>query len=120
MVTPVPEDLGIRRGHVFWIDFSPSRGSEQAGRRPALVVQNDVGNRYSPTTVVAAMTTRIGDREYPTEVRLTDDTFGKPSVVLCSQLLTISQDRLVGSPVVRLDAQTMARVDEALRLSLAL
>jgi mRNA interferase MazF len=120
VVTPTPDDRGVRRGQVFWTDFSPSRGSEQAGRRPALVIQNDVGNRYSPNTVVAAMTTRVGDREYPTEVRLSDDTFGKPSMVLCSQLLTISQDRFVGSPVARLDAETMARVDAALRLSLGL
>jgi len=120
MVAPTPEDRGVRRGQVFWADFSPSRGSEQSGRRPALVIQNDVGNRYSPNTVVAAMTTKVGDREYPTEVRLADDTFGKPSVVLCSQLLTISQDRLVGTPVAMLDSRTMARIDVALRLSLAL
>jgi mRNA interferase MazF len=118
MVILAANDRGVRRGQVFWVDFSQSRGSEQTGRRPALVIQNDVGNRFSPDTVVAAMTTSIGDSSYPTEVRLSDDMFGKPSVVMCSQLLTITQERLMGPPVARLDMTTMARVDAALRLSL--
>ena len=117
MVT-APCDRGVRRGQVYWVDFSPARGSEQAGRRPGLVVQNDIGNRHSPTTIVAAMTTKVAPKEYPTEVRLPDDLFGKPSAVLCGQVLTLSQDRLVGAPVASLDATVMARVDEALRLSL--
>ena len=102
------------------MDFDPSRGSEQAGRRPALVVQNDVGNRYSPNTIVAALTTRVGDRPYPTEVRLSDDLFGKSSVVLCAQLLTVAQERLGEAPVAQLDSATLARVDAALKLSLGL
>jgi mRNA interferase MazF len=84
------------------------------------VVQNNVGNRYSPNTIVAAMTTRLGDKTYPTEVRLSDELFGKPSIVLCSQVLTIAQERLGGSAVAQLDAATMARVDSALKLSLGL
>ena len=119
-MTPEPGDRNVCRGQVFWVDFRSSRGSEEAGRRPALVVQNDVGNRFSPNTIVAAMTTRVGDKKYPTEVRLSDDTFGKPSAVLCAQLLTISRERLIGPPVARLDAATMADVDTALRLSLGL
>jgi mRNA interferase MazF len=107
-------------GQVFWVDFIPARGSEQAGRRPALIVQNDVGNRYSPNTIVAAMTTRVAEKDYPTEVRLPEALFGKPSSVLCAQLLTISQQRLVGLPVARLDAPTMANVDAALKLALGL
>lgn len=102
------------------MDFSPSRGSEQSGRRPALIVQNDVGNRFSPTTVVAAMTTQVSAKEYPTEVRLADEVFGHPGVVLCQQLLTVATDRAIGTPVVRLDPETMARVDAALKLSLGL
>jgi mRNA interferase MazF len=120
VVNQPPQDRGVRRGQVFWVDFSPGRGSEQAGRRPALVVQNDVGNRYSPKTIIAAMTTRVGDKEYPTEVRLPAGMLGKPSVVLCGQLLTVAQVRLMGAPVARLDAETMAEVDEALSLSLGL
>jgi len=110
----------VRRGEVYWVDFSPARGSEQDGRRPALVVQNDVGNRFSPTTIVAAMTSRVADTEYPTEVRLPDDLFGKPSVVLCGQLLTLAQDRLSARPVMRLDDALMIRVDRAIKRSLGL
>jgi len=120
MVGPATEGRRIARGQVHWVDFGPSRGSEQAGRRPALVVQNNIGNRFSPNTIVAAMTTKVAEREYPTEVRLCDDVFGKPCVVLCSQLLTVAQDRLVGEPAAWLDEPTMARVDSALRLSLGL
>jgi mRNA interferase MazF len=120
VVTATAQGGGARRGDVFWVDFTPSRGGEQEGQRPALVIQNDVGNRYSPNTIVAAMTTKVGERTYPTEVRLSDAVFGKPSTVLCAQLLTISQERLVGPPVARLDATTMALVDAALGLSLGL
>jgi mRNA interferase MazF len=120
VVTSGTGDRGVRRGQVYWVDFRPARGSEQTGRRPALVIQNDVGNRHSPNTIVAAMTSKLGDKEYPTEVRLSDEVFGKRSVVLCGQLLTITQERLVGPPVVQLDAKTMAGVDAALGLSLGL
>jgi mRNA interferase MazF len=102
------------------VDFSPAWGSEQTGRRPALVVQNDVGNRFSPNTIVAAMTTKVAAKDYPTEVRLPDDLFGKPSSVLCAQLTTISQERLIGPSAARLGATEMASVDAALRLSLGL
>ncbi len=109
VVAPAIADRGVRRGQIFWVDFEPSRGSEQAGRRPALVIQNDVGNRYSPNTIVAAMTTKLGDKAYPTEVRLSDDLFGKPSVVLCAQVLTVSQERLGGPAVAQLDAGNHGR-----------
>jgi len=110
----------VRRGEVYWVDFLPGRGSEQAGRRPALVIQNDVGNRFSPTTIVAAMTSRVADKDYPTEVRLPDGLFGRPSTVLCGQLLTVATDRLSAAPVARLDDAHMARVDGALKRSLGL
>ncbi len=110
----------VRRGEIYWVDFSPSRGSEQAGRRPALVVQNDVGNRFSPTTIVAAMTSRVAEKDYPTEVRLADELFGRPSTVLCGQLLAVATERLSAAPVVRLDDAYMARVDRALKRSLGL
>ena len=110
----------VRRGEIYWVDFSPARGSEQSGLRPALVVQNDTGNRFSPTTIVAAITTRVADKEFPTEVRLPDELFGKPSVVLCGQLLTIAADRLSAAPVARLDGEHLARVDRALKRSVGL
>ncbi|NTU72160.1 MAG: type II toxin-antitoxin system PemK/MazF family toxin [Coriobacteriia bacterium] len=119
MVTP-GTDRGVRRGQVYWVDFGPAKSSVQAGRRPVLVVQNDVGNRYSPNTIVVAMTTRIARKDYPTEVRLPDELFGKPSVVRCGQMLTVAQDRLIGAAIASLDPATMSRVDTALQLSLGL
>src|SRR4051812_9815776 len=88
--------MTVLRGEIYWIDWSPARGSEQAGIRPALVVQNDVGNRSSTTTIVAAVTSRF-DRIYPFMVQLEPAETGLtvPSVVNLSQLLTIAQGRLL-------------------------
>ena len=108
------------RGDLVWLEFSPQTGHEQAGRRPALVIQNDVGNRHAPTTIVAVMTTRVAAKSFPTEVRLPDAVFGKPSTVLASQVFTLAQDRLVGAPLAALDCATMAEVDAALKRSLGL
>ena len=83
-----------QRGEVYWVDFSPARGSEQTGRRPALIVQNNVGNQYAPTTIVAAVTSKGSVKAYPTEVILPAGTLPRPSKVLCSQILTISKSRL--------------------------
>jgi len=118
----------ILRGDVYWVDWNPARGSEQAGVRPALVIQNDVGNRSSPTTIVAALTTQF-DRIYPFMVRLDPAESGlpRPSVVNLSHLLTISQDRLLPSrgetvlqPVGQVPSRRMFEVDRALRVSLGL
>jgi len=120
--------VAILRGDIYWMDWSPTRGSEQAGVRPALVVQNDVGNRASSTTIVAALTSRF-DRVYPFMVRLEPSETGLrvPSVVNLSQLFTISQQRLLpprGETQIRSIAHVeypkMAEVDRALRVSLGL
>lgn len=108
-----------QRGEIYWVEFTPARGAEQARRRPALIVQNDVGNRYAPTIIVAAITSKGIEREYPTDVRLPEGVLPKPSKALCSQLLTITQARL-GRRIARLNVQEMARVDQALKHSLAL
>jgi mRNA interferase MazF len=108
-----------KRGEIYWVEFTPARGAEQAGRRPALIVQNDVGNRYAPTTIVAAITSKGVEVEYPTDVKLPEGTLPKPSKVLCSQLLTIAKERL-GARLAQLDPPVMARVDQALKNSLAL
>lgn len=118
--------MPVLRGDVYWVDWSPARGSEQAGVRPALVVQNDVGNRASSTTIVAAITSQV-DRVYPFMVRLDPGETGLPvpSVVNLSQLMTISQQRLLpprGETAVRsvahIDYPTMAAIDRALQVSL--
>jgi len=109
-----------RRGEIYWVDFGPTRGSEQAKRRPALVMQNDVGNRFSATTIVAAITSRIPSREYPFQVPLPAPVLGRPATVLCEQLLTVDISRLDPSPAGVLGPELLARVDSALARSLGL
>ena len=110
----------VRRGEIYQVDWSNGRGSEQSGIRPALVVQNDVGNEFSSTTIVAAVTTRRG-RAYPFQVAIRADDSGLPrdSIVKCEQIQTIAKDRL-GQLMGRLDDESMSRVGYALSLSLGL
>lgn len=110
----------VRRGDAFLVDFSPARGSEQAGLRPALVIQNDIGNRTSPTTIVAAITTAI-HKAYPFLVRLEAGEGGlaKDSVVNAAQILTIDQTRLI-KKIGSLSQGKMQDVDRAIRISLGL
>ncbi len=123
----------IRRGEIYWVEFDPVKGSEQAGLRPALVVQQDVGNRYSPTTAVAAITRRLPPKPYPFVVVLeaSDSALGQRCAVNCAQLATIQQSgpqsRLRPPrgeeqvrPIARLDSAKMASVDAALRFNLGL
>jgi mRNA interferase MazF len=125
--------MTVKRGEIYWVEFDPVKESEQGGVRPALVVQNDVGNRFSPTTVVAAMTRTIPPRPYPFVVIVepADSGLSQRSVVNCSQLATIQQvgpaSRL-RSPrgesdvraIGRLSGEKLAEVDAALRFHLAL
>lgn len=110
----------IRRGDIFTVDFEPARGSEQGKRRPALIIQNDVGNRYSPTTIVAAITT--GDiAKYPTNVAIIAPEGGlrNNSIILLNQMLTI--DKLwLGRHWGNVAPETMQEVDEAIKISLGL
>jgi mRNA interferase MazF len=109
-----------RRGEIYYVDWSPGRGSEQAGVRPSLVVQNDAGNRASSTTIVAAITSRTG-RPYPFHVQISPAESGLPreSTILCEQLLTVTTDRL-GRYVGMLIPDRMRDVDLALLYSLGL
>jgi len=116
-------DRQIGRGEVYWVDWSPSRGSEQSGRRPALIVQGDAGNRSAtyPNTIVVAISTH--GREIPLHVRLPASTIKglrRTSFIKCEQILTISKDRLSQEPAGRVDDRVMRDVEAALRLSLAL
>jgi mRNA interferase MazF len=125
--------MSVRRGEIYWVEFSPVKGSEQGGLRPALVVQNDVGNRASPTTIVAAITRTLPAQPYPFIVALSPEQSGLPeaSAVNCAQLATIQQagpgSRLRPPrgeasvrPMGRADDDTMDLVDAALRYSLHL
>jgi mRNA interferase MazF len=109
-----------RRGEIYYVDWSPGRGSEQAGIRPALIIQNDVGNQFSPTTIVVAISTQQR-RPYPFHVAITPQESGLPrdSVVKCEQIQTIEQARL-GRLAGVLSRETMQEVDLALDRSLGL
>ncbi len=111
----------IRRGDIYYANLSPVVGSEQGGHRPVLVVQNDVGNRYSPTVVIAAITSQIAKAKLPTHVELPADekNIGKDSVILLEQIRTIDKRRLK-EKVATLDKNMMEKVDTALRISLGL
>jgi mRNA interferase MazF len=109
-----------QRGDVWLVNWNPARGSEQAGKRPAfLIIQNDVGNEYAFTTIVAALSTTI--RSYPMNVLLEPPEGGlsKPSIVKTSQILTVSKERLE-KKLGAITPEKMQEVDQALRLSLAL
>ena len=108
-----------RRGELWIVNWNAARGSEQAGRRPALIIQNDIGNDKAPTTIVAAITSTV--RIYPmnVEVRPPEGGLNRSSIIKTSQILTISKDRLekrLGS----LSNDKMDEVDRAIKLSLSL
>jgi len=110
----------IKRGEIYWVDWSPGRGSEQSGLRPALVIQNDLGNQYSPTTIVAAITT-APTKQYPFIVLITASESGLPrdSSVNLSAIMTIDQARL-RDKCGELSQTKMAEVDNAIKKSLGL
>ena len=125
--------MSVKRGEIYWVEFDPVKGSEQGGLRPALVVQNDIGNRYSPTTVVVAITSAIPPKPYPFMVLIKPEESGLPAVsaVNCSQMATIHQSgqdsrlrpprgesRL--RPIGQLSDTKMAEVAKALGFNLAL
>ncbi|MGI6424783.1 MAG: type II toxin-antitoxin system PemK/MazF family toxin [Tepidanaerobacteraceae bacterium] len=111
----------VRRGDVFYADLNPVVGSEQGGIRPVLVVQNDVGNKYSPTVIVAAITSQIDKAKLPTHVELQSEEYGleKDSVILLEQLRTVDKKRLK-EKITILDQDIMVKVDESLKISLGL
>ena len=114
-------DLLIKRGDIFYADLSPVIGSEQGGVRPILVVQNDVGNRYSPTVIAAAITSRINKAHLPTHIEIDSRDFGltKESVILLEQIRTIDKKRL-REKIGHLDDEKMKSVNEAFNISFGL
>ena len=111
----------IRKGDIYYADLSPVVGSEQGGVRPVLVVQNDIGNRYSPTIIIAAITSQINKGKLPTHVEVKGDDYGlsKDSVLLLEQIRTIDKRRL-GEKIGHVEDDIIERVDDALRISLGL
>ncbi|MBS4032076.1 MAG: type II toxin-antitoxin system PemK/MazF family toxin [Clostridiales bacterium] len=113
--------MEVKRGYIFFADLSPVVGSEQGGVRPVLVVQNDVGNKYSPTVIIAAITSQIEKAKLPTHVEVEAKEYGleKDSVILLEQIRTIDKQRLQDK-VTELDDRVMQRVNQALKISLGL
>ena len=114
--------MQVRRGDIFYADLSPVVGSEQGGIRPVLIIQNDVGNRHSPTVICAAITSRMNKAKLPTHVEWVDAKkyqIVKNSVILLEQIRTIDKQRLKDL-VCHLDKEIMHKVDEAVRVSFEL
>jgi len=113
--------LVVKRGDVFFADLSPVVGSEQGGVRPVLVIQNDIGNRFSPTVIVAAITAQIQKAKLPTHVEINAKLHGfdRDSVILLEQIRTIDKQRLTDK-ITHLDDEMMEKVNESLQISLGL
>ncbi|MBN6888581.1 mRNA interferase MazF [Cytobacillus horneckiae] len=111
----------VKRGDVYFADLSPVVGSEQGGVRPVLVIQNDIGNRFSPTVIIAAITAQIQKAKLPTHVEIDAKryAFERDSVILLEQIRTIDKQRLTDK-ITHLDDEMMEKVNEALQISLGL
>ena len=117
----VNTNLDIKRGYLYYADLSPVVGSEQGGVRPVLIIQNDIGNKYSPTVIVAAITSQINKAKLPTHIEISAHEYGlnTDSVILLEQIRTIDKKRL-REKIGCLDKNMMLKVDNSLQISLGL
>ena len=111
----------VRRGDIYYADLRPVVGSEQGGIRPVLIIQNDMGNKHSPTIICAAITSKMNKAKLPTHVELDSERYGivKDSVILLEQVRTIDKSRLK-ERVCHLDSEVLRRIDKALKISLSI
>lgn len=111
----------VKRGDIFYADLSPVIGSEQGGIRPVIIIQNDIGNRYSPTVIVAAITSQINKAKLPTHVEISSEEYGlnRDSVVLLEQIRTLDKKRLK-EKIGHMTEGDMEKVSKALLISLNL
>lgn len=111
----------FKRGEIYYADLSPVVGSEQGGVRPVVIIQNDIGNKYSPTVIVAAVTSQINKAKLPTHIELSQEQYGLPkdSVVLLEQVRTLDKHRL-REKIGVLDEFKMKKLENALLISLGL
>jgi mRNA interferase MazF len=111
----------VKRGEIYYADLSPVVGSEQGGMRPVLIVQNDTGNRHSPTVIAAAITSRLDKAKLPTHIALNGQSAGlnRDSIILLEQIRTLDKSRL-RERMGRIDERTMNAVDAALAVSFGL
>ena len=114
-------NIVVKRGEIFYADLSPVIGSEQGGIRPVIIIQNDIGNRYSPTVIVAAITSQINKAKWPIHVEISSEAYGlnRDSVVLLEQIRTLDKRRLK-EKIGHMTADDMKKVDKALAVSLNL
>lgn len=114
-------DVSVKRGDIFYADLSPVVGSEQGGVRPVLIIQNDTGNKHSPTVIAAAITSQTGKAKLPTHIELSAHQYGLPknSLILLEQIRTLDKKRL-REKMGRLDEALMSRVDSAIAVSFGL
>ena len=114
-------DINVKRGDIYYADLSPVVGSEQGGVRPVLIIQNDTGNRYSPTVIAAAITSQTGKANLPTHISLAARSCGltRDSVILLEQVRTLDKSRL-RERMGRLDEPAMHQVDNAIAVSFGL
>ena len=113
--------LNVKRGDIFYADLSPVVGSEQGGIRPVIIIQNDIGNRYSPTVIVAAITSQINKAKLPTHVEISSEEYGlnRDSVVLLEQIRTLDKKRLK-EKIGHMTEEDMKKVNKSLVISLNL
>ncbi|QOY37635.1 type II toxin-antitoxin system PemK/MazF family toxin [Anaerobacillus isosaccharinicus] len=109
----------LKYGDVFFADLSPVQGVEQGGVRPVVVVQNDIGNRFSPSVIVCAVTAQIQKAKLPTHVEINAEKYGfdRASVILCEQIRTIDKNRLT-EKITTFDHEIMKQVSEAMQIAL--
>ena len=112
----------VKRGDMFYADLSPVVGSEQGGTRPVLVIQNNIGNKYSPTVIVSAITSQLNKNKLPTHIELDSEEFGlkADSIILTEQIRTIDKSRLKEKIGHINDAKVMSQIDNALGVSFGL
>ena len=111
----------VKRGDIFYADLSPVIGSEQGGIRPVIIIQNDIGNKYSPTVIVAAITSQINKAKLPTHVAISSEEYGlnRDSVVLLEQIRTLDKKRLK-EKIGHMTEVDMKKVDKSLLISISL
>lgn len=113
--------MEIKRGDLLIVNFESVKGSEQGGIRPCLVIQNDISNRFSPVTIVAAITSKVPEKEYPTNVKISkvESKLNNNSTIMLNQIRTIDKSRII-KKISSLDIYTMNKVDLAIKVSLGL
>ena len=110
----------IKRGDIFYADLNPVRGSEQGGIRPVLVIQNDTGNKFSPTIIIAPITSSPNKVKLPTHVEVSGMGLSKNSVVLLEQIRTLDKRCRFSEYIGQLDSSTMDQIDNAIKISLGI